>query len=105
MYKVRLRIIVPLRIEALQAELSAYLRWYNEVRPHQSLGGRTPIDVCVGLAARDEPPFETRPRLKDKSTREGTIPLVAQRLTRLELEVTHFEGRAHLPIVALKRAA
>jgi len=56
------RIIVPLRLDAFQAELSAYFRGYNELRPHQSLGGRTPNEVYAG-PVRDGPRYETRARL------------------------------------------
>ncbi len=99
------RIVVPLRLDAFQAELSAYFNWYNEVRPHQSLRGWTPNEVYADLAVRDGPRFETRARLKMSSTNDSAIPLEPDRVTRLELEVTHFEGRSHLPIVAFKRAA
>jgi len=99
------RIIVPLRSDALLAEVTAYFRWYNDTRPHQSLGGRTPSELCAGLAARDGPRFETRVRQQTPGARDDTVPRAAHWVTRLELEVTHCEGRPHLPIVALKRAA
>ncbi len=99
------RILVPLRIDAFQAELTAYFRWYNDARPHQSLGAWTPNEVYADIAVRDGPRFETRSRLKTPSTNSDAIPFEPERVTRLELQVTHFEGRLHLPIVAVKRAA
>jgi len=85
------RILVPLRLDAVQAELSAYFKWYNDVWPHQSLGGRTPSDLCRGLAARDGPRFETRARQQTPGARDDTVPRAPQWMTRLELEVTHCE--------------
>ena len=35
-------------VPELEAGLTAYFRWYNEVRPHQSLGYRTPASVHAG---------------------------------------------------------
>ena len=39
------RIQVPLRREAMRHENSTYVRWYEEYRPHQGLGGQTPREV------------------------------------------------------------
>ena len=35
-------------VTELEAGLTAYFRWYNAVRPHQSLGYRTPASVHAG---------------------------------------------------------
>jgi hypothetical protein len=99
------RIVVSLGLDTLQAELSVYFNWYNEMRPHQSLCGRTPSEVYVGRTVRDRTQYETRAPLKAASTHDCTTPIAAHRVTQLELDVTHFEGRRHLPIVALNRAA
>jgi Integrase core domain len=99
------RIIVPLRLDVFQLELTHYFRWYNEVRPHQSLGGRTPNEVNLGTTSvRDGPKLETRLRLHKCKSRckRGNKLVTASQLT---LVVEHLEGRRHLPIVSLKRAA
>src|SRR5690606_29841245 len=55
------RILVPMSIEQMRREIALYGIWYNQSRPHQSLGGRTPDEVCLGLKpARDGPRFEAR---------------------------------------------
>lgn len=36
-------------VAELEAGLRAYFRWYNEVRPHQSLAYRTPASVHAGV--------------------------------------------------------
>lgn len=94
------RILVPLRLDAMRHELSRYATWYNEHRPHQSLAGKTPIEVYHG----DRPTvhrggFEPRSRwpLPAGSGRRCT--------PRLDLVVTFLDGRRHLPIVELKAAA
>ena len=35
-------------IEQLEPALDDFLDWYNHVRPHQHLGGRTPAEVWTG---------------------------------------------------------
>jgi hypothetical protein len=102
------RLMVPLGAEAFERELAAYTRWYNEHRVHQALGGRTPAKVRDGIVTlRERPVLETRARYP--LARAGPGRPKRRRLRgRLELSVTHFEGRAHLPIVEIiehRRAA
>jgi transposase InsO family protein len=100
------RIIVPLHIERFGAELWTYLRWYDGVRPHQSLGGRTPNEVCG--AAPSQPavvPFEPRPALVRLRKRGRKRDAHVVPVENLRLIVEPFEGCAHLPIVRLERAA
>ena len=94
------RILVPLGLDAMRYELGLYATWYNEHRPQQSLDGMTPAEVHGGSA----PPaqvvrFEPPPRW----------PLPAggrcQRAPRVHLMLKCVEGRRHLPVVELKRAA
>ncbi len=82
------RILVPLSEEGIRREITLYVNWYNQHRPHQALGGRIPMDVYFGI--EDEMPcFETR----------------GKDVAILRLVVTRLDGRRHLPIVELKRAA
>jgi transposase InsO family protein len=90
------QIRVPLGLEAMRRELVFYAAWYNESRPHQALGGMTPADRYDG-AGRMAKSFEPRPRWPAD---DGAV-----RVKRLQLVVTFPEGRKHLPIVELKRAA
>ncbi|HSS63542.1 MAG TPA: DDE-type integrase/transposase/recombinase, partial [Gammaproteobacteria bacterium] len=39
------RLIIPLRLEAMRKELSAYISWFNDHRPHQGLDGCTPREI------------------------------------------------------------
>ena len=101
------RILVPLRITEMRAEIARYVVWYNEFRPHSSLHGATPAEVLRG-----ERPAIRKPRLEPRArfpvggksanpqTRVRGKPGCALRLV-----VTHHEGAAHLPIVEVRRAA
>lgn len=42
---------------ALASMLGSFAFWYNEVRPHQHLGGATPMEAWRGID-----PFQSRPR-------------------------------------------
>ena len=77
------RIQIPLRRDAMQRELECYKRWFEEHRPHQSLGGKTPREFYDGC--------------------EQSTPADAKR--PLKLVVRFHEGRRALPIVELKNAA
>ncbi|MGE3809285.1 MAG: transposase, partial [Gemmataceae bacterium] len=46
---IRLLAIVPLAKRALQRELSVFVIWYNESRPHTTLDGATPDEVYYGI--------------------------------------------------------
>ena len=88
------RLIIPLRVGSMRADLSAYPYWFNEHRPHQSLDGRTPLEVYKDLV-----PASQRRSVEPRAKR------LAHRVVRLTLAVTDHEGRRHLPIIELKRAA
>jgi transposase InsO family protein len=98
---------VPLRIEAMRHELGAYATWFNEHRPNQALDGRTPREVHAGTQpANARPRFE--PRTNWPINGPCTSPQAAirgKRGTKLALAVGYVEGRRHLPMVELRKAA
>jgi len=80
----------------MRRELGLLQRWYNEVRPHRRFGGATPVEFRDGvLPATLAPRFETRAQMPSK----------AERGVRVELDISYLEGRRHLPVVKLRRAA
>jgi transposase InsO family protein len=81
------RILVPLDRDAMRREVSLYLAWHAEHRPHQGLDGRTPKEVYNRLPAVE------RAKLK------------AKEVPRSELIIRFHEGRRQLPIVEIKQAA
>ncbi|WP_374440008.1 integrase core domain-containing protein [Pseudomonas panipatensis] len=46
-----------LNAEQLQEALSQFGTWYKTVRPHQNLGGRTPLEAWRGID-----PYQRTPR-------------------------------------------
>jgi hypothetical protein len=99
------RILVPLRLADLRSELGLFVRWYGELRPHQALGGRTPREV---YEAGKVEPFAASAANDTAASTDGAPPAARGSpvdLPRLKLRVSHLEGRRHLPIVELERAA
>jgi hypothetical protein len=96
------RILVPLHLGDLRAELSLYGQWYGAYRPHQGLDGRTPNEV---YEAGKVEPFRLRAANDCNERDPPKADLARAELPRLELRVCYLEGRRHLPIVELGRAA
>ena len=93
------RLIIPLRLPAMRNEMSAYVSWFNEHRPHQSLDGRTPLEVYYDLIpAKTVQRFEPRPKLMKDRKHAASSGLTT-------LVVTYHEGSRHLPIIELRQAA
>ncbi|MBE3038143.1 MAG: hypothetical protein IMZ62_04955 [Chloroflexi bacterium] len=81
--------------------------WYNEHRPHTTLGGATPNEVyCSRRPANRLPRFEPRARWPRGSPCAKPQVLVKGKPgIRLELAVAFQGGRKHLPVVTLTRVA
>ena len=79
------RILFPFSQSAARKELALFRTWYNRDRPHERLRGAAPDEILEG----------TGPRPSRFERRGG----------RLDLHVEYLEGRKHLPIVRLRRAA
>lgn len=90
------RILVPFGFDAMRREVASYSTWYDHYRPHQGLDGATPAEFHDG-AEVEATPFEPRPR--------WPVNDEAVRVKRLESVVKFLEGRKHVPIVELRRAA
>ncbi len=101
------RIIIPQRQSAFGRELASFFVWYNEHRPHATLFGKTPNEVYFHLRpANQRPRIEPRMRWPRSSPCAKPFTIVAgQPGDRFEIEVGFYDGRRHLPIVSLKRAA
>ena len=97
------RVMIPFGIDAMNVALSSYAAWHNTWRPHQGLGGATPMERYRGLTpARDEARVEVREQypLRDaravaRGSPEGT------RAKLRGLRVTSLDGRQELPRVEL----
>jgi len=82
------QIVVPVNPGDMLYELALFIEWYNEYRPHQSLKARTPQEVYS-----NSPPLS-----KVEVERNCDLP-------DFELKIGFLEGRKHLPIIELKKAA
>ena len=80
------QVIVPLDLAAMREEIALYVVCYNRYRPHRGLEGRTPEEARMGMG------------LNGPAGAGGSDEVVG-------LDVRFLEGRQHLPIVALRRAA
>ena len=100
-------LMVSLRRETFRLALGHLATWYNEHRPHTSLGGRTPDEVYHRKRpANRQPRFEPRPRWPRASACAKPVTFVKGKPgVRLTLEVDYVGGHRHLPIVTFKRAA
>ncbi len=99
--------LVPLRRKAFRHELDLVADWYNEHRPHETLGGRTPNEAYYRrFPAHRRPRHEPRSRWPRGSPCAKPWALTRGRPgAQLELEVKFHAGRRHLPVVTLKRVA
>lgn len=92
------RILIPYSPHQMQTELNIFAQWYNSIRPHQSLGGRTPDDVWHGRIAEHT-------RLEPRALYPIAQPELSKRVSGIELQARPFRGRSHLPSVSLRAAA
>ena len=100
-------ILVPLRLEDMRTELSLYAGWYNDHRPHEWLEGKTPQEVYEGRSPRNtNPRFEPRPKWPSESRCAAPQTRIeGRRGVRLSLVIGYLEGRKHLPMIELRKAA
>ncbi len=101
------RILVPLRLDAMRKEIGLYVDWHNRFRPSQGLGGRTPDEVYFRRRpANEKPQYESRPKYpRNAWCASPQTEVKGRRGVRVRLEVRHFEGRRHLPLVSVRPAA
>jgi len=90
------QLLVPMTLGGVLRELRCYSTWFNDHRPHTTLDGRTPREVFMGKPRRRR--IETRSRWPHQP--RGRSPG-----GRLVLAVSHIEGKKHLPVIELRRAA
>ena len=99
--------IIPLRRESLRRELVAVFDWYNECRPHMTLGGKTLNEVYDNrYPANRRPRLEPRRRWPRGSPCAQPWALVAGKPgDQFNVRVDYHAGQRHLPVVTLRRVA
>ncbi len=75
------QIFVTLRANAFRREARFFLEWFNGLRPHAALGGRTPQEIYEG-------------RQEENIAADNNV-----------LAISFYKGRRHLPVVSTRRAA
>jgi putative transposase len=101
------RITVPFRRRDFRQQAGCYLDWYNEHRPHTTLGGRTPTELYFGRKpANRRPRVEPRKHWPRCARCASPQTLVAgQPGDRFAVDVAFSHGQRHLPVVTVRRAA
>ena len=88
-------------------DIPAILRWYNEHRPHETLGGKTPNEVFFSReAANQKARFEPRERWpRGSPCARPQVEIDGEPGDPIVLEIDCLDGRRHLPIIRARRAA
>jgi transposase InsO family protein len=89
-------LLVPLSLAAMRREIRLYGIWYNTLRPHMTLGGKTPQEA-FDQRWRGRRRIEPRFRRPHQGCRRSA--------DKVQLAVSYIEGRKHLPMIELRRAA
>ena len=101
------KLLVSLCAKTFRQELAWFGIWYNQHRPHTTLGGRTPDEVYFRQRPTNRSPrFE--PRALWPRSAPCALPQVlvkGQPGVQTEVEVCYRHGRKHLPVVTVRRAA
>ncbi|MEZ4234495.1 MAG: DDE-type integrase/transposase/recombinase [Polyangiaceae bacterium] len=92
------RILVPLRMRAFQADLDCCAAWFRTHRPHRALDGQTPEEYTAEKPPR-VPRLEPRPKVAIRGD-----PNLVRHVSSVELRVSAFAGKKHLPVVELQAA-
>lgn len=95
------RILVPFRQDAFRRMVAHYLQWYNEHRPHETLGGKTPNEVYFGRSpAHERPRIEPRAKWpQNLGCAAPQVPVSGRPGQPFDLHVRHRHGR--MPVVKL----
>jgi hypothetical protein len=96
-----------MRLDAMRLEIALYALWHNEHRPSQALRGMTPREAYDEIPPanekrRIEPRAHWPRRSRCASPQAG---IRGESGAKVSLVVSYLEGRRHLPVVEVRRAA
>ncbi len=100
-------ITVPEDQAAFEREVAFVIDWYNEYRPHETLGGKTPNEVYfTRRPANEQSRLEPRERWpRGSPCASPQVELEGEPGDPIVLEIDCLEGRRHLPIILARHAA
>ncbi len=100
-------ITVPEEQSEFEQEASLIVDWYNEHRPHETLGGKTPNEVYFSRsAANEQPRLEPRTRWPRSSPcARPQVDIDGQPGAPIILEIDCLAHRTYLPIIRARHAA
>ena len=100
-------IVVPEDQAQFEREVGCIINWYNEHRPHDTLGGKTPNEVYFS-----RPPANEQSRIEPRKDWPRGSPCAKPQVDidgkpgdPVIIEIDCLEGRRHLPIIRAQRAA
>jgi putative transposase len=104
---IRLLVFIPLLQRQFSRGISLFFDWYNRHRPHSALGGATPEeDYSNHRRGNRAPRYEPRPDWpRGSPCATPQILVKGQPGGRLDIDISFFANRRHLPRVSLRRAA
>jgi hypothetical protein len=101
------RIVIPEVQADFEREVGLVTDWYNEHRPHETLGGKTPNEVHFSRPAANE-----QPRIEPRKSWPRGSPCAKPQVEvegnpgdAMFLEIDCLENRRHLPVIRVRRAA
>ena len=100
-------ITVPEDQAQFEREVGCIIEWYNEHRPHDTLGGKTPNEVYFS-----RPPANEQPRIEPRQHWPRGSPCAKPQVSfggepgdPVIFEIDCHEGRRHLTVIGARRAA
>jgi transposase InsO family protein len=98
---------IPESQSQFEREITLLINWYNEHRPHMTLGGKTPNEVYFSLpAANEQPRHEPRERWpRGSPCAKPQVDVEGEPGDPIVLKIDCLEGRRHLPIIRTRQAA
>jgi hypothetical protein len=101
------RIVIPEDQADFEREVKLVIEWYNEHRPHETLGVKTPNEVRFSRpAANEQPRIEPRKRWpRGLPCAKPQVAVEGNPGDATVLEIDCLENRRHLPVIPVRSAA
>ena len=98
---------IPEEQSEYEQEASLIIDWYNEHRTHNTLDGKTPNEIYFSRpAASEQPRHEPRQRWpRGSPCAKPQVEIDGEAGDPIVLEIDCLEGRRHLPMIGVQRAA